>query len=168
MEAELCWALGSGFQALSLVLRGWLRLLGDGDPRSSRQGSTATSVANSVTEPSLTPFLAAPPAPFSRIAIVKLTPEERWLGMRRWADSCFILTFVVCQALGETRRLSTAKKRTEGRGGKGGGCSRWKGDLGARRVEGVVVALALPKRSLNYWHEGVWVSMCAWERPCGA
>lgn len=68
---------------------------------------------------------------------------------------------MVCQALGETSWLSTAKKRTEGRGGKGGGCSRWKGDLGARRVEGVVVALALPKRSLNYWHEGVWVSMCA-------
>lgn len=49
------------------------------------------------------------------------------------------LVSVVCQALGETSWLSTAKKRTEGRGGKGGGCSRWKGDLGARRVEGVVV-----------------------------
>ena len=24
----------------------------------------------------------------------------------------------------------------------------------------MVVALALPKRSLNYWHEGMWVSVC--------
>lgn len=31
---------------------------------------------------------------------------------------------------------------------------------GAGRVEGMVVAVPLPKRSLNYWHEGVWASVC--------
>lgn len=40
---------------------------------------------------------------------------------------------------------------------------RGKGVRWAGRIERVVVAvnevLPLPKRSLNYWHEGVWVSV---------
>lgn len=58
----------------------------------------------------LTPFLTAP----ATIAIVKLTLGERWLGMRRWADPCFILTFVISQGLGETSWLSTAEKEKLG------------------------------------------------------
>lgn len=42
--------------------------------------------------------------------------------------------------------------------GKGKGVRR------AGRAEGVVVTvnevLLLPKRSLNYWHEGMWVTVC--------
>lgn len=97
----------------------WVR----GEPPSQPTRLRSHSVANSATHPS-TPSLRPPTHPFSRIAIVKLTPGERWLGMRRWADTCFILTFVISQGLGETSWLSTAKKRTQGRGGKGGGCSR--------------------------------------------
>lgn len=43
--------------------------------------------------------------------------------MRRRADACFILTFVISQGLGETSWLFPAKK-TQGRYGKGGRCSR--------------------------------------------
>lgn len=78
------WRLpGSLLQALSLVLRGRLRLWGEGGPlgaarlRSRPGGSPLSWVGSShlLPEP-LTPAL-------SRGAIVKLTPGGRWLGMRR-------------------------------------------------------------------------------------
>lgn len=87
--------------------------LGRGGVPSQPPGSQLSCVA-------LTPFLTRPPPTLTRIAIVKLTPGERWLGMRCRENTYFILSFAISKGLGETNWLSTAKKRIRGRCGKRG------------------------------------------------